>query len=72
MENDFRDRIVDLLTKAPHGLTILEIANALDTNRNTITKYIYELSGAGVIIQRKVSTAKLCFLAKYLKKGAKI
>ena len=69
MENDFRKKIIGLLSKHPHGLTILEIANSLDINRNTITKYIYELSGAGVITQRKVSTAKLCLLTKYLKRG---
>ena len=36
-----------------------------------ITKYIYELSGAGIIVQRKIGTAKLCFLAKYVKKREK-
>ena len=64
MENDFRERIVDLLRSHPSGLTILDIANSLDANRNTITKYIYELSGAGVIAQRKIGTAKLCLLSK--------
>jgi len=69
---DFRGRITSLLYKNPQGLTILEIANSLNTHRNTITKYIYELSGAGVIIQRKISTAKLCFLAKNVKRGGRV
>ncbi|MCX6820397.1 MAG: hypothetical protein NT016_00360 [Candidatus Aenigmarchaeota archaeon] len=63
-ENDVRERMVDLLEAHPEGLTILGIADALKLNRNTVTKYIYELSGANIIAQRRVGSAKLCFLAK--------
>ena len=71
MENNFRERIIDLLKSKTDGLTILDVANSLDANRSTITKYIYELSGAGIIVQRKIGTAKLCFIAKYVKKREK-
>ncbi|MEK6909940.1 MAG: HTH domain-containing protein [Candidatus Aenigmatarchaeota archaeon] len=71
MENNFRERIVELLKSKPDGLTILDIANSLEANRNTITKYIYELSGSGIITQRKIGVAKLCFLTKYVKKREK-
>ena len=71
MENNFRERIVELLKSRPDGLTILDIANSLDANRNTITKYVYELSGAGIIVQRKVGAAKLCLLSKYVKRREK-
>jgi hypothetical protein len=64
VENDIRERMVDLMEAHPEGMTILSIAEGLKINRNTVTKYIYELSGAGIIIQRKVGSAKLCFLAK--------
>ncbi len=71
MENNFREMVIELLKSHPDGLTILEIANSLKANRNTITKYIYELSGAGIISQRKVGTAKLCFFAKHVRGGKK-
>lgn len=71
MENNFRERIIGLLRSKPDGLTILDIANSLEANRNTITKYIYELSGSGIITQRKIGVAKLCFLTKYAKKREK-
>lgn len=69
MKNTFREKIMDLLEKNPNGLTILDISNSLEANRNTITKYIYELSGAKIIIQRKIGSAKLCFLSKDMKRG---
>jgi predicted transcriptional regulator len=59
-----KDKIIDVLKKHPDGLTILDVARIIETNRNTVTKYIYELSGAGVIEYRKIGTAKLCFLTK--------
>jgi len=63
-ENEIRERMVELLEAHPEGMTILGIAQALELNRNTITKYVYELSGAGIIVQRKVGSAKLCFVPK--------
>lgn len=68
MENNFRERIIELLKSRPEGLTILDISNSLNANRNTITKYIYELFGAEIVTQRKVGAAKLCFLTKYAPK----
>jgi predicted transcriptional regulator len=63
-ENKIREGIIEALRKNPQGLTILDISKILEMNRNTVTKYIYELSGAGVIEHRKIGTAKLCFLNK--------
>ena len=64
VENKIREGVIEALRKNPQGLTILEISKILEVNRNTVTKYIYELSGAGVIEHRKIGTAKLCFLNK--------
>ena len=61
-DNGIGKRIVQLLKKHPQGLTITDISNFLGLNRNTVTKYIYELSGAGVIVQRRIGAAKLCYL----------
>ena len=68
MKNNFREKILSLLGTHPSGLTILDIANSLEANRSTITKYIYELSGAKIIVQRKIGSAKLCFLSKDMKR----
>jgi predicted transcriptional regulator len=64
VENRTRDKIIEVLKKNPQGLTIFDIVKSLGINRGTVTKYIYELSGAGIISHRKIGTAKLCFLAK--------
>jgi Mn-dependent DtxR family transcriptional regulator len=68
VENNIRERIIEILKKNTEGLTILDISRILGVNRGTVTKYIYELSGANLITHRKIGTAKLCFLAK---KGGK-
>jgi predicted transcriptional regulator len=62
VQNNFRDRIIKILIKHPEGLATTEIARILGSHRHTITKYIYQLVGEGVIYQRKVGTAKLCYL----------
>lgn len=63
-DNGIREKIIKLLERNPEGMTILNIANSIGINRNTVTKYIYGLSGAGIIAQRKVGSAKLCYLRK--------
>jgi len=63
-KNDVRGKIICLLKKNPDGLTILDISKELKTNRATVTKYVYELAGAGTIICRKIGVAKLCIFNK--------
>lgn len=69
VENRIRERIIEVLKKNQEGLTIIEISKILGVNRATVTKYIYELFGSGIISQRKVGSAKLCFLTKKARKG---
>jgi predicted transcriptional regulator len=57
-------RIILVLKKHPEGLTTVEIAGLLKMNRYTITKYIYSLVGAGIITQRVVGPAKICYLSE--------
>lgn len=67
MKNDLevmQKKIVKLLKEHPEGLTTVEIAKLLNTHRHTITKYIYALVGAGIIYQRIVGPAKICYLKK--------
>ena len=56
--------ILALLARHPEGLTIKDVAQNLDLHRQTVTKYLYELAGAGLIIRRQVGPATLHYLAK--------
>jgi predicted transcriptional regulator len=62
MENHIRQRTIDLLKQNKQGLTLLEIAKALSVNRVTISKYIYGLIAEGLVLQRLIGPAKLCYL----------
>jgi len=65
---DKKQAIIELLKKHPEGLTLQKIAQLTNMNRLTATKYVHELIGAGIIYQRKVGVAKLCYLKeKYVK-----
>jgi hypothetical protein len=57
-----RTLIINILRKNPDGLTLTSIAELTGLHRHTATKYIYELKGAGVINERDVGSAKLCYL----------
>jgi predicted transcriptional regulator len=57
-----RTLIINILRKNPDGLTLTSIAQLTGLHRHTATKYVYELKGAGVISERDVGSAKLCYL----------
>ena len=59
-----RDKIIVLLKKHPQGLTIIEIGELLGISRITIAKYVYGLTVEGMVRQRQVGPAKLCYLEK--------
>jgi DNA-binding IclR family transcriptional regulator len=61
-ENHFRERIIANLKKHPEGLTILDIADGTGINRLTVSKYIFGLFSEGMLFQRRVGPAKLCYL----------
>ena len=63
-ENDHYSKIVKILSKHPEGLTTVDIAKLLGSHRQTIAKYIYLLVGKGKVYQRKVGSAKICYLKK--------
>jgi len=63
-----RTLIIGILRKNPDGLTITSIAELACMHRHTATKYVYELKGAGVINERDVGSAKLCYLREGLSK----
>lgn len=60
--NNVKNDILNALKNHPEGLTAVDIAKLLKISRNTASKYIYQLLSEGVIRQREIGTAKLCYL----------
>lgn len=65
--SDNRQIILDVLREHPEGLTIVSLAELSGMHRHTATKYIYELLGAGAVLQRTVGAAKLCYMCNTIK-----
>lgn len=63
-ENHVKSKIKKVLLDHPEGLHILGIAKLVGVHRHTVTKYIHELIGAGVIYQREIGTVKICYLSQ--------
>jgi DNA-binding transcriptional ArsR family regulator len=51
--------VEELLKKNKDGMTIIEIAEALDISRNTVAVALAELKGAGLVRIREIGRAKL-------------
>lgn len=60
---DLKQKIIQVLDEHNEGLSILEISELVGHHRHTVTKYIHELIGAGVIFQRDLGIVKLHYLA---------
>ena len=60
--SNVKEDILKILKKHPEGLSIVEIEKILGVSKHTTTRYIYQLFGEGLIHQREVGTAKLCYL----------
>ena len=58
---------ISILKKHPEGLTIQELSDMMRLHRQTITKYIMWLAGAGLVRRRRVGSATLHYLKKYSK-----
>jgi len=59
MLNKKEKKILFVLKKHPEGLMIKELAEILNSNRITISKYIYALEKLGKIKIRKYGNAKV-------------
>ena len=53
---------ISLLKNHPEGLTIQELSSMMGLHRQTVTKYIMWLAGAGLIRRRRVGSATLHYL----------
>lgn len=58
----FKREIMETLRANPEGLTIQDLAKKTGAHRQTVTKYVLWLEGAGVIIRRRVGAATLHYL----------
>ena len=67
---DPRGTIIAALRSHPEGLTFKDIASIVGHHRHTVTKYVYELIGAQVILERDIGAAKLCYLRESYGKPA--
>jgi hypothetical protein len=70
-EHHFKEHIEKVLSKHPEGLSIHEISRFVGAHRHTITKYIHELIGSGVIHQRDLGIVKLHYLTKHFNQPEK-
>ncbi|MBI2084464.1 MAG: helix-turn-helix transcriptional regulator [Candidatus Aenigmarchaeota archaeon] len=61
---NFRNKLVEVLKEHPEGLTIEDLAKVTDAHRQTATKHILWLEGAGLVYRRRVGAATLCYLKK--------
>lgn len=61
-ENNVRERIINILKEHSEGLTILDISDISGVSRITVSKYIYWFMIENLIYQRRIGTAKLCYL----------
>lgn len=59
-----KNRLISILKDHPEGLTIKELSDLIKLHRQTVTKYIFELKGAGIIHRRPVGSATLHYLIK--------
>jgi len=62
VQNDTKNRVIEVLKMHPEGLIAIELSKILGSHRHTVSKYIYQLVDEGLINQRDVGTAKLCYL----------
>lgn len=59
-----KKNIISILREHPEGLTVKELADFTKLHRQTVTKYIFELKGAGLVRRRPVGSATLHYLVK--------
>jgi DNA-binding transcriptional ArsR family regulator len=58
---------LSILRRHPEGLTIRSLSEITGVHRQTVTKYVFELKGAGIIHRRRVGSATLLYLNKFFK-----
>ena len=59
-----KSSIISILKNHPEGLTVKDLSDMTKLHRQTVTKYIFELKGAGILLRRPVGSATLHYLIK--------
>jgi len=65
--NHTKKKILEILENHPEGLTIESLSRIANAHRQTVTKYLFWLNGAGVVYRRRVGSATLHYLKKFVK-----
>jgi DNA-binding IclR family transcriptional regulator len=61
---ELEEKIIETVKRHPEGLTINQISKELNIHRNTTSKYVFALVRSGILEQRRVGVASLCYLKK--------
>jgi DNA-binding transcriptional regulator GbsR (MarR family) len=56
-------QIRDILRENPRGMTITEISEEINVNRNSVAKYLEVLSTSGHVEKKSIGVAKVYFLS---------
>lgn len=64
-EEAFRNRLLSILRNHSEGLTIADLAKITKSHRQTVTKYILWLEGAGEIHRRRIGAVTLHYLKEH-------
>jgi DNA-binding IclR family transcriptional regulator len=62
--DDYLKRIVEILREHPEGLTIQDLSKITGAHRQTVTKYVLWLDGAGIVYRRRIGAITLQYLKK--------
>ena len=62
-----KQKILQLLETHPEGLTIESLSKKLGAHRQTISKWLFWLDGAEIIVRRRVGSATLHYLKKFVR-----
>lgn len=66
-----KEEIIKTLRNHPEGLMLTEIAGIIGMNRFTVTKYVHELMGNGLVFQKEAAAARMCYLKENFKKNGR-
>lgn len=66
---EFKDELFKIFKEYDHGLNINQVANLMDINRNTVSKYLKTLEASELVTSKKLGVSTLWFKGKSEKKA---
>jgi DNA-binding IclR family transcriptional regulator len=66
-----KQKILETLESHPEGLTIESLSDMVGAHRQTVAKYLLWLDGARVVHRRRVGSATLHYLKKFVRSFGK-